>query len=92
MFAKTLRLVKRRRPAHIVFDWGAAREAVERFREPVILAGGLNPDNCRSAMLKVRPWGLDVSSGVESAPGKKDLRKVSAFLDAVRDHFEILGI
>lgn len=63
------------------FDWGLALEAVKKGR-PVILSGGLNPENVPDAIRKVRPYGVDVSSGVESAPGKKDHDKVRAFLRA----------
>ena len=59
-----------------VFDWGLASEAPDGVR--VILAGGLDPDNVAEAIEAVEPWGVDVSTGVESAPGRKDPTKVQA--------------
>jgi phosphoribosylanthranilate isomerase len=52
---------------------------------PVILAGGLTPENVAEALALVRPWGVDVASGVESAPGRKDPTKVARFVKIVRD-------
>lgn len=63
------------------FDWTLAREA-KRFGT-VILAGGLNPRNVGEAIRQVRPFAVDVASGVESAPGKKDPEKLRAFFAAV---------
>jgi phosphoribosylanthranilate isomerase len=63
-------------------DWRLAAEIAKSTR--VLLAGGLTPDNVAEAIRTVRPYGVDVSSGVEAAPGKKDHTKIVAFLDAVR--------
>lgn len=63
------------------FDWNLAIEA-KRFG-PVILAGGLTPENVGEAVRRVRPYAVDVASGVESAPGVKDAAKLRAFLTAV---------
>src|SRR5688572_19296993 len=64
-------------------DWDAARAvAAER---PLILAGGLNAANVRLAIRSVRPYGVDVSSGVESAPGVKDPNRMRAFFEALHD-------
>lgn len=64
-------------------DWDAARAiAAER---PLILAGGLNAANVRLAIRSVRPYGVDVSSGVESAPGIKDPAKLRTFFEALHD-------
>lgn len=65
-------------------NWDAAARMKETFGKPLLLAGGLNPDNVAEAIVAVRPWGVDVSSGVEKGPGVKDIRKVKKFIAAVR--------
>ncbi len=62
------------------FDWSLVPAERER---PLILSGGLAPGNVREAIRKVRPWGVDVSSGVESAKGIKDAAKIAAFIAEV---------
>lgn len=65
-------------------DWDAARRFVEQCSKPVLLAGGLTADNVRDAIARVRPWGVDVSSGVEQRTRVKDLRKVERFISECR--------
>jgi phosphoribosylanthranilate isomerase len=65
------------------FNWDLAVTA-EKFGKPIFLAGGLTPSNVAEAVARVRPFGVDVSSGVESAPGKKDAAKVRAFIAAAK--------
>ncbi len=66
------------------FNWDLAVEA-QRLGRPIFLAGGLTPRNVGEAVRKVRPYGVDVSSGVEASPGKKDLDKVRAFVKAAKE-------
>jgi phosphoribosylanthranilate isomerase len=64
------------------WDWELA--ALRRSRVPLVLAGGLTPENVADGIAAVRPWGVDVASGVEAAPGVKDPAKVEAFVTAAR--------
>ena len=64
------------------FDWSLAPSVQER---PIILSGGLTPSNVAGAVRRLRPWAVDVSSGVESAKGIKDADKMAAFISEVRN-------
>jgi len=63
-------------------DWNLATGLARRHR--LLLAGGLTPDNVANAIRQVRPWGVDVASGVEAAPGRKDHAQVRAFIAAAK--------
>jgi phosphoribosylanthranilate isomerase len=67
------------------FDWDLAREAKRLTDKPIILAGGLTPENVQDALEAVRPYAVDVSSGIEASLGVKDHAKVKAFIRAVRE-------
>lgn len=67
----------------VAFDWALAARAAERAT--VILAGGLTPANVADAVRAVRPWAVDVASGVESAPGVKDLELMARFVRAAKE-------
>jgi phosphoribosylanthranilate isomerase len=66
-----------------VFDWSLV-DVVKRDEMPVIVAGGLTPENVADAVRRTRPWGVDVSSGVEAAPGRKDHDAVRRFIANAR--------
>ena len=77
---------ERRGGTGVTVDW--PRAAILARRRRVILAGGLTPDNVGEAIETVNPFGVDVSSGVEAAPGVKDVGKVTRFLENARAAFE----
>ncbi len=65
-----------------VADWEMARVLARRW--PLLLAGGLRPDNVAAAIEAVQPWGVDVASGVEASPGRKDAAKMRFFIEVAR--------
>ena len=67
----------------VTADWNGAAALAKQY--PLLLAGGLTPENVAQAVRQVKPWGVDVASGVESAPGEKDARKMVEFVKAVKD-------
>lgn len=64
----------------IIHNWEISRKIVEQLKVPIFLAGGLTPENVRSAVDAVGPYGVDVASGVEDLDGKKDFRKIKEFI------------
>jgi phosphoribosylanthranilate isomerase len=67
----------------VTADWKSAAEWAKKY--PLLLAGGLTPENVADAVRQVRPWGVDVASGVESGVGSKDPIKMKTFVNAVRE-------
>lgn len=72
------------------WDWGKARRFGEEH--PLVIAGGLSPDNIAEAIRKALPAAVDISSGVESAPGRKDLSKVATFIENTRSGAQVRRI
>jgi phosphoribosylanthranilate isomerase len=68
----------------IRFDWDAAPALFRTAGKNMVVAGGLNPANVGEAVIKLKPWGVDVASGVETRPGSKDPEKVRAFVENAR--------
>ena len=73
------------------FNWELALMVKARFDLPLILSGGLTPENVAEAITRVRPYAVDVSSGVEAAPGRKDPARLRAFFQAVREADRLLS-
>lgn len=76
----------------LTFDWQMASQTVFHgtVERKLIAAGGLHPDNVAEAIARLRPWGVDVASGVEAAPGRKDAEKVRAFVAKAREAAETI--
>lgn len=66
------------------FDWNKVERLTEQQQSRLVLAGGLQPDNVRLAIETVRPFGVDVSSGVEESKGIKDVEKMKSFIEGVK--------
>jgi phosphoribosylanthranilate isomerase len=73
------------------FAWKEAAHELTKITMPIIVAGGLNPDNVAEAIATLQPWGVDVVTGVEREPGKKDPEKVRAFVAAARNAEKVVA-
>lgn len=67
-----------------IFDWGLGESFVQKSEQRVIIAGGLKPENVKDAVKQIDPFGVDVSSGVESSPGVKNAMKLKRFIEGAR--------
>ena len=67
-----------------VFNWHSAKAKIGKCSQRIIVAGGLTPENVGHALQTIHPWGVDVVTGVESEPGRKDAQKLKAFVASVR--------
>ena len=67
-----------------ICDWDTAEKIVKAIDIPIFLAGGINPENVCDAVKKVRPYGIDLSSGVEKAPAEKDPEKILELVNNIR--------
>lgn len=76
----------------LVHDWGMSAELVRISPRPLMLAGGLNPDNVAAAIEQVRPAAVDAHTGLEDASGRKDRAKVRRFVRQSREAFERLSV
>jgi phosphoribosylanthranilate isomerase len=76
----------------LVHDWRVSADLVRRSPRPLMLAGGLTPDNIADAIRKVRPAAVDAHSGLEDADGRKDRAKVRRFVEQSRRAFDLLGV
>jgi phosphoribosylanthranilate isomerase len=71
----------------VTADWNGAAELAKKY--PLLLAGGLTPENVAEAVRRVKPWGVDVASGVEATPGVKDRSRMTAFVKAVKETIDL---
>ncbi len=74
-----------------IHDWGVSRRLVEMSGRPIILAGGLTPENVKQAILEVRPAGVDSHTGVEDLSGRKSRERVCRFLAQAREAFDLVS-
>jgi phosphoribosylanthranilate isomerase len=66
----------------MVHDWSISARIASTSKAPIILAGGLTPENVAQAIRAVKPWGVDVNSGVETSDGRKDEGRIQRFIAA----------